>query len=209
MASINVILGLAAVLFVYATEGVKVQRVPRRSCLTAPDFDTIYSYSGEDLWKTRNISLANHKGKFTKHYHGLNALQSAYGNDKLVVLGFPCNQFGLQEPGANATEIWNGIKYVRPGNGFEPNFQLFSKIEVNGENEHSLFTYLKKYCPPTRDGFSDKHELFYQPIKNWDVRWNFEKFLINREGRPVMRYDGSADPSLINDDIQRMLRNEL
>lgn len=139
----------------------------------------------------------------------MNALQPAFGNDVVAVLGFPCNQFGLQEPGANATEIWNGIKYVRPGNGFEPNFQLFSKLDVNGDNEHPLFTYLKSFCPPTRDGYSDKAELFYSPIKNWDIRWNFEKFLINQYGQPVMRYDGSGEPSIIASDIQRLLRNEL
>lgn len=68
---------------------------------------------------------------------------------------------------------------------------------------------MQRYCPPTRDGYSDKHELFYDPIKNWDIRWNFEKFLINRQGHPVMRYDGSADPSLIEEHIQILLRNEL
>ncbi|KAL1117695.1 hypothetical protein AAG570_004010 [Ranatra chinensis] len=123
----------------------------------------------------------------------MNALQSKYG-DKLVVIGVPCNQFGLQEPAKNHTELMNGIKHVRPGSGFEPNFKLTAKVDVNGDNEIPLFTYLKKHCPSTRDGFGKKEDLFYHPFKNWDVRWNFEKFLIDPTGRPYMRYDPAAEP---------------
>ncbi|XP_054288906.1 epididymal secretory glutathione peroxidase-like [Macrosteles quadrilineatus] len=135
----------------------------------------------------------------------MNALQSKFQND-LVVLGFPCNQFGLQEPGANATEIMNGINHVRPGNNFQPNFQMFAKIDVNGENEHPLFTYLKLHCPTTRDGFASKANLFYEPFKNWDVRWNWEKFLIDRSGRPVIRYDASTNPEVITKDIENQIK---
>lgn len=115
----------------------------------------------------------------------------------------------MQEPGANSTEIWNGIKHVRPGFGFQPDFQMFSKIDVNGDTEHPLYTYLKSFCPPTRDGYASKDSLFYSPLKNWDVRWNFEKFLINTKGHPVVRYDPSTEPSDIESDIQRLMRNEL
>lgn len=110
------------------------------------------------------------------------------------MLGFPCNQFGEQEQGANATEIWNGIKYVRPGHGFEPNFQLFSKIEANGETEAPLYTYLKKMCPSTRDGHGETKNLHYFPLKSTDLRWNFEKFLIDRSGRPWRRFDPTFNP---------------
>lgn len=222
MAAVNAVLSLA-VLWLAGGGGAdasKVQRIPSRECVPIRTNESIYDFVAEDLWKTRNISLSDYKGKivvianvatywtFTKHYLGLNALQTTYGND-IAVLGFPCNQFGYQEPGANATEIWNGVTMVRPGNGFVPNFQLFSKIDTNGHNEHPLFTFLKKYCPPTRDGYADTKDLFYEPLKNWDIRWNFEKFLINREGKPIMRYDGSGEPSLIGDHIQRkILRNE-
>ncbi|RXG69174.1 Glutathione peroxidase 6 [Armadillidium vulgare] len=71
----------------------------------------------------------------------MNALQETYTN--FSIIGFPCNQFWKQEPGANGTEILNGIKHVRPGGGFLPNFLLLKKIEVNGDNEHPLYTYLK------------------------------------------------------------------
>lgn len=59
------------------------------------------------------------------------------------VLAFPCNQFMYQEPGANSKEILNGLKCVRPGNGFQPNFPLFQKIKVNGKNEDPIYTFLK------------------------------------------------------------------
>ncbi|KAK7789790.1 hypothetical protein R5R35_012339 [Gryllus longicercus] len=135
----------------------------------------------------------------------MNALQSEMGQD-FVALGFPCNQFELQEPGNNASEILNGIKYVRPGNGFEPNFQMFSKIDVNGEKELPLFTYLKSRCPSTRNYFSDKHSLTYNRFEHADVRWNWEKFLISKTGKPIKRYDASTDPFKIRGDIQRLLR---
>ncbi|ELV13515.1 Epididymal secretory glutathione peroxidase [Tupaia chinensis] len=74
----------------------------------------------------------------------LNALQEELKALSLVVLGFPCNQFGKQEPGENS-EILPGLRYVRPGGGFVPNFQLFEKGDVNGEREQQVFTFLKKF----------------------------------------------------------------
>lgn len=62
---------------------------------------------------------------------------------RFSVLAFPCNQFMYQEPGANSKEILNGLKCVRPGNGFQPNFPLFQKIKVNGKNEDPIYTFLK------------------------------------------------------------------
>lgn len=84
---------------------------------------------------------------FTYQYLLLNALVKVY-SPNLRVLGFPCNQFGMQEPGTN-DEILSGLKYVRPGHGFVPKFPIFTKTEVNGENEDPLFTFLKVvslYC---------------------------------------------------------------
>nr|CAD7596114.1 unnamed protein product [Timema genevievae] len=112
-----------------------------------------------------------------------------------------------QEPGANASEISNGIRHVRPGNGFNPNFLLFKKIDVNGEKEQPLFTYLKKQCPPTRNGFAESKNLFYSPLMNNDIRWNFEKFLVNRQGVPVKRYDPSTIPDDIHNDILELTQH--
>ncbi|GIY14720.1 glutathione peroxidase 3 [Caerostris extrusa] len=111
----------------------------------------------------------------------------------------------MQEPGGNGLEILNGIQYVRPGNGFVPNFPIFQKIDVNGEKEHPLYTFLKQYCPPTRDEFYDQKKLYYTPMRNRDIRWNFEKILVDRSGMPVRRYDPSTKPDDISKDIQLML----
>ena len=78
---------------------------------------------------------------YTHQYPGFNELQTEFGKD-LAILGFPCNQFGLQEPGVGA-EIRNTLRFVRPGGGYVPNFFLSQKIEVNGPKEHRLFAELK------------------------------------------------------------------
>lgn len=131
----------------------------------------------------------------------MNALNSKYGSQNFTVLGFPCNQFNLQEPGANGTEILNGVTNVRPGKGFVPNFQLFEKIEVNGANEHKLFTYLKRYCPPTTTVF-DTSLRFYSPIKAGDVAWNWETFLVGADGRVSNRAPPATDPESLEPDIE-------
>jgi len=197
------------------------EQVSRRGCYHHPfDGGSIYDFSEQDIMETKNVSLADYRGKvvlivnvatywgYAKQYHDMNALQESYSN--FVVLGFPCNNFGKQEPGANGTEIMNGIRHVRPGGGFEPNFLIFKKIEVNGEKEHPLYTYLKSYCPSTREHFSTATNLIYTPIKNNDVRWNWEKFLISKNGKPYMRYDPGTKPNDIRTDIEFLLKqNEL
>lgn len=124
------------------------------------------------------------------------------------MLGVPCNQFGWQEPGDNGTEIYNTLQYVRPGNGFVPNFQLTQKLEVNGENEHPLFTYLKKFCPSPWESFAEVHKLNYKGLAGNDIRWNFEKFLIDSHGRPVMRYSEMYTAEDVEPDLQQLLEQE-
>lgn len=114
-----------------------------------------------------------------------------------------------QEPAETAEELMNGIKYVRPGNGFVPSLTMFKMVDVNGEEEHPLFTYLKQCCPPILDGFYAKHYLFYDPLRNTDLRWNFEKFLITRTGKPYKRYHSAIAPALIEEDIRFLLRETL
>lgn len=138
------------------------------------------------------------------HYIGMNALTSKYGEQGLVVLGFPCNIFLYQEPGSNATEILNGVKYVRPGGGFEPNFQLFTKIEVNGAKEHVLYTYLKKHCPATTTEFVPSM-LMYSPIRAGDVMWNWETFLVDHRGRVIRRAPPPTEPKELEGDIEAAL----
>lgn len=134
---------------------------------------------------------------------GLNALQDSFRDFK--VLGVPCNQFGLQEPGANGTEILHCLEHVRPGGGFQPNFQLTEKIEVNGEGEHPMYSYMKSLCPSPTQTFADVDRLFYSPLMVGDIRWNFEKFLLDREGQPVARYSHVFLPEDMQDDIQNLL----
>lgn len=137
----------------------------------------------------------------------MNALQTKFKDFK--VLGVPCNQFGLQEPGDNGTEILNSLKYVRPGGGFEPNFELTEKIDVNGPNEHPLYTFLKYNCPPAVRSFGKKHRLAYDDLKAHDIRWNFEKFLIDRRGVPVVHYSEMFNPQDIEADIRDILMSDL
>lgn len=83
---------------------------------------------------------------------------------------------------------------------------MFDKIEVNGDNEHPLYTYLKAFCPPVQEAFNTEGPgIYYKPYKNSDVRWNFEKFLINKKGKPVLRYHTAYQPEDIRKDIEDLL----
>uniref|UniRef100_A0A8C1QKJ0 Glutathione peroxidase n=1 Tax=Cyprinus carpio TaxID=7962 RepID=A0A8C1QKJ0_CYPCA len=106
-----------------------------------------------------------------------------YGGLNFIVLGFPCNQFGLQAPEENH-ETLNILQYVRPGRGFLPKFPIFSRIEVNGSDEHPLYAYLKETLPFVNPVIGDIRKLYWSPIKANDIRWNFEKFLITADGVP-------------------------
>jgi len=136
----------------------------------------------------------------------MNALKATYGRD-FQLLAVPCNQFNLQEPGATGEEIYNGVRYVRPGNNFIPDtITFFRKMEVNGATEHPLYTFLKGGCPATRDTFADTSGLYYSPIRTSDIHWNYEKFLINKQGQPVYRYDPSSRVGDYQADIRQLLR---
>jgi len=135
-------------------------------------------------------NVATYWGLTIPAYTALNALAEFYEeNDDFVILGFPCNQFGLQEPGSDVgsdNEIMHGIRNVRPGGGFEPKMTLFKKTKVNGANEDGLFTFLKGACSYTDELFEAGLE--YTPLRVGDIHWNFEKFLIGKDGKPVFRY---------------------
>lgn len=180
---------------------------------------SVYNFSLPDVHGEKTINISDYKGQVlllvnvagfwgsTPQYYGLNALQETYKNFQII--GIPSNIFGKQEPGKNGTEILNNLKYVRPGNGFVPQFPLTQKSDVNGKDEDPLYTYLKAYCPPVDDIFyTERAGLFYKPYHNNDVRWNFEKFLINKEGKPVLRYPVRIIPSLLSKDIEDLLEEE-
>uniref|UniRef100_A0A8C1MGQ6 Glutathione peroxidase n=1 Tax=Cyprinus carpio TaxID=7962 RepID=A0A8C1MGQ6_CYPCA len=121
----------------------------------------------------------------------MNALQEEFRDVGFTILGFPCNQFGMQEPGKN-NEILPALKYVRPGNGFVPNFQLFEKVDVNGNA-----------CPPVGD---HTKRLFWEPLRVNEIKWNFEKFLLGPDGRPVMRWFPRVSVSEVRADILKYFR---
>uniref|UniRef100_A0AAQ5ZSV2 Glutathione peroxidase n=1 Tax=Amphiprion ocellaris TaxID=80972 RepID=A0AAQ5ZSV2_AMPOC len=150
---------------------------------------SIYDFSAETL-DGQPVPLSNYRGKVLLIVNEvilqLNALMEMYGDLNFTVLGFSCNQFGLQSPEVNH-ETLNILKYVRPGGGFVPKFPVFGKVEVNGLNEDPLFTYLKETLPFVNPVIGDMKKLFWSPIKVNDIRWNFEKFLITADGMPLKR----------------------
>ena len=140
-----------------------------------------------DTFRRKVVIVVNTASKcgFTPQFEGLENLYAKYNHRGLEILGFPCNQFGNQEPGTEE-EIAGGCVI-----NYGVTFQMFSKIEVNGGNSHPLFKFLKKKLP----GF-----VFSKRIK-----WNFTKFLIDRKGDPVKRFAPSFKPENMVSDIERLL----
>src|SRR3954469_8266531 len=130
------------------------------------------------------VNVASSCG-FTPQYAGLEQLWQDYRDRGLVVLGFPCNQFGGQEAGSEL-EIATFCSTT-----YNVTFPMFSKIEVNGPGTHPLYQWLKKSAPGLL-GFND-------------LKWNFTKFLIDRDGRTVRRYASEVEPRSIAADIEKVL----
>jgi glutathione peroxidase len=156
---------------------------------------SVYDFSAKSL-AGEDISLKRFEGKvllivntasacgFTPQYKGLQALQQAHGSRGFSVLGFPCNQFGRQEPG-NAAEIKEFCE-----SNYAVSFPMFDKIDVNGDNTHPLYQYLRR----------EKSGLLGSSIK-----WNFTKFLIDRSGKVVGRYAPTTTPESLTRDIEALL----
>jgi glutathione peroxidase len=121
---------------------------------------------------------------FTPQYKGLEALQKTFGSRGFSVLGFPCNQFGRQEPG-DATQIQQFCT-----TNYAVSFPLFDKIDVNGGNAHPLYQYLR----------SEKSGLLGSSIK-----WNFTKFLVDRSGKVVARHAPTTSPEALTKEIEALL----
>ncbi len=130
------------------------------------------------------VNVASKCG-FTPQYEGLEKLYRDYADDGFVVLGFPCNQFGNQEPG-DADEI-AGFCTANYG----VTFPMFQKIDVNGPGAHPLWTFLKK----SRPGFAGS--------KN--IKWNFTKFLVDRDGKPKRRFGPNETPQSMRRGIEKLL----
>lgn len=143
---------------------------------------------------------------FTPQYDGLEALYQKYKDRGLVVIGFPCDQFAHQEPGSDE-EI---AEFCRLNHGVT--FPLMSKIDVNGEAEHPVFTFLKAAAPTEEyKGFKAKatqklfNKISSSVTKDSDIKWNFTKFLIARDGSTVTRFAPTTKPEDIDSKIAKLL----
>ena len=130
------------------------------------------------------VNVASKCG-FTPQYEGLEALQRRFGERGFTVLGFPCNQFGAQEPG-DAAEIANFCTLT-----YDVTFPVFAKVDVNGSNADPLFEQLRKEAPGLMGSTS--------------IKWNFTKFLVDRDARTIKRYAPQVKPQDIAADIEAML----
>ena len=139
----------------------------------------------------------------------MNELMDKYSSKGLSILAFPCNQFGHQENCTNS-EILSTLKYVRPGNGYVPKFDMFAKVEVNGSNTHPVFKFLKQQLPfPHDDQISlmgNNTYIIWNPVERSDIAWNFEKFLVGADGVPIKRYSKKFETIKISDDIEAALK---
>ncbi|NYH20480.1 glutathione peroxidase [Paraburkholderia bryophila] len=157
---------------------------------------SIYSFSARKLGG-EEVSLEQYQGKvllivntasecgFTPQYAGLQKLFDTYAARGLAVLGFPCNQFGKQEPG-DASAIGSFCE-----KNYGVTFPMFDKIDVNGANAHPLFRYLTEEAPGL--------------LGLEGIKWNFTKFLIGRDGSVLKRYAPLTKPEAITEDIEKQL----
>ena len=128
----------------------------------------------------------------------------------------PCNQFGNQE-NVSGEEIYSSLKHVRPGEGYEPAFPIAQKLEVNGAGAHPLFKWLRFELPMRSDtGFAVEAEepmgvqknalkVIWTPSNPTDIVWNFEKFLLDKEGTPVKRFSQKFETIKLADEIAPLL----
>lgn len=157
--------------------------------------ESFYQFTAQSL-QGKTISMETYKGKtllivntasmcgLTPQFEGLEKLYRQYMDRGLVILGFPCNQFANQEPG-DEKSISEGCLI-----NYGVTFPMFSKIEVNGENAHPIYKYLKK----------ESGGIFGSRIK-----WNFTKFLVNAEGTPVKRFSPTTKPEKIGEYLEKFL----
>ncbi len=143
---------------------------------------TLGDYAGRVLLIVNTASRCG----FTPQYQGLEALHRRYGDQGLTVLGFPCNQFGAQEPG-DAGEIGAFCE-----KNYGVSFPLFAKIQVNGPQAHPLYQALKAAAPGV--------------LGSEAIKWNFTKFLVNRQGRVTQRYAPTTRPEELAGDIEALLQ---
>ena len=179
---------------------------------------TIYDFKAESN-AGQEVDFADYKGKvllivntaskcgFTPQYDGLEDLYKKYKDKGLVIVGFPCDQFGHQEPGTNE-EI---EEFCRVNYGVT--FPLMAKSDVNGENANDIFKWLYSEKPFAGFGEGETAQRMGQMlarmdpdyISNPDIKWNFTKFLVDRKGRVVARFEPVVTPEELEDEIEELL----
>ena len=162
---------------------------------------------GLEQYKGNVVLIVNTASQcgLTPQYEGLERIYRRFKDDGLVVLGFPCNQFGGQEPGTDSD--------IRAfcSSHYDVTFPLFQKVEVNGENAHPLYRYLREQAP--QDVGIDETSPLYQHLsanapellQGSNIKWNFTKFLVDAEGNVVKRYAPTVLPDDIAAEIQALL----
>lgn len=179
---------------------------------------SIYDFKMNDL-EGEQIDFSQYKGKvilivntasqcgLTPQYEGLEKLYEEYKDKGLVILGFPCNQFLGQEPG-DAKEIRSVCL-----KNYGVTFPMFEKIDVNGKNEAPLYTFLKKKAPfkgyPNEDFGKQLDEIHKKTgtgfEKGDNIRWNFGKFLVSKDGKTIKRFEPMVEPKELEKEIIKML----
>lgn len=154
-----------------------------------------YQFTAKNI-KGEQVSMESFRGKtvmvvntaskcgLASQLKGLEDLYTKYKDRGLVVLGFPCNQFANQEPGDEKSISEGCVLY------YDVNFPMFAKVEVNGENAHPLYKYLKSELP----GFLSSK-----------IKWNFTKFVVNGEGKPIKRFSPTTTPEKIDKYLEKVL----
>lgn len=157
---------------------------------------SVYEFSAETI-TGKEKALADYNGKvllivntasecgFTPQFEGLQELYEEIGNDNFEILGFPCNQFGGQDPGTD-----QDIASFCSAN-YGVSFPMFSKVDVKGDNAHPLFEYLTKE---------------QKGLLTEDIKWNFTKFLINKNGKVIDRFAPQKEPAKIKKDIEKLIK---
>ncbi|HEY8050040.1 MAG TPA: glutathione peroxidase [Ramlibacter sp.] len=157
---------------------------------------TVYDFEAQQI-DGKTVPLSTFKGKpmlivntasacgYTPQFAGLEELHEAYGGKGLVVLGFPCNQFGAQDPGSN-DEIASFCQL-----NYGVSFPMMAKIDVNGDKAHPLYQWLSKEAPGI--------------LGSKSIKWNFTKFLVAKDGSVVKRYAPADAPASLKKDIEQAL----
>jgi len=157
---------------------------------------SLYDFQANDI-NGQTVHLSDHRDKvlliintasacgFTPQFSGLEQLHQTYADKGLVVLGFPCNQFGAQDPGSNA-EIGAFCQ-----KNYGVSFAMMEKIDVNGNQAHPLFQWLKQQAPGV--------------LGSEGIKWNFTKFLVGRDGQVIKRFASLDKPAALASDIEQAL----